>query len=124
LLLIFFSVFLTAAVSARWAGFKLSPASGVILPALFSLMPTALYCYITGQASPLVGCALVLFAWFLTEKTVPPWVFALLALITTFKPHIAILPMSLCLLEMIRTASGGRWSAWRSVRCRLCCSHT
>ncbi len=102
LLLNYCSVFLTAVISFRWTNPIQRISSKILIPAFLSLMPASLFCYITGQISPWVGCALVLFAWTLTERTGPPWIFALLAIIVTFKPHLAFIPMGLCLLEIIR----------------------
>ena len=66
--------------------------------------PPALYVYVTGQISGVVGFALIHLARsFSRDPGVPNRLSTVLAItILTFKPHIVLLPALLCILQLVR----------------------
>jgi hypothetical protein len=66
-----------------------------------TLMPGALFSYITGQISPLVGAAVLFAAWQISAGS-RIWLPALALLLATLKPHIVAVPAAICVLELIR----------------------
>lgn len=74
----------------------------LVLPVIIpSLMPGVLFSYITGQITPVIHLALLLAGW--SIRTQPAgWLPALGLLVATLKPHIALFPVLLIVLELIR----------------------
>jgi hypothetical protein len=86
---------------ARWLGRPLAFGATAGLVALGVLMPPALFAYVTGQVSPLVGAA-ALFAMALARAPRPPPAAIALALaVASLKPHIVVLPILVCLAELV-----------------------
>lgn len=94
-----------ALVSFRWTTPSPSPRwkfVSLLALALVAFMPAALFSYVTGQVSPLVGLALLLLAWHIAAKPMATEVILVSFLVTTLKPHLAAMPVALCLLELLR----------------------
>ena len=70
------------------------------------IMPGSLFSYVTGQVSPIIGLAVLLLCWYVSTKprqnTTTIILIVISFLITTLKPHLAVLPDLLCILEIIR----------------------
>jgi hypothetical protein len=98
------SVLLACRWLERCAGIRRLALSAIIP----TLMPGALFSYITGQITPLVSAAALVAAWQISAGT-GVWIPALALLLTTLKPHIVALPILICGLEMVRTKQ------WRSL---------
>ena len=90
-------------LAARWLDLRaLHPRWEVAALAASVVMPAALYCYITGQISPLVGLAVLVLLYVLARGRPSPWVAAGVVLLASLKIHIVILPLGICLLELLR----------------------
>ena len=94
------------ALSFHWTNsLRPSPWKMVFIACVF-IMPGSLFSYVTGQASPLIGLAVLLLCWYISTKprqnTATVILIVVSFLITTLKPHLAILPDLLCILEIIR----------------------
>jgi len=88
-------------ISLQWTR-QTSGMRPLIFTALFpTLMPPVLYVYVTGQITPLVNAMLIVSAWRISSQA-QLGLAALGLLFASLKPHVVILPATLCLLEAIR----------------------
>jgi len=102
LLICFLSIFGTAVTSINWIKPEASKRLKSLLIFIVVIMPPSLFCYITGQISPLISLAVVFLAIKISKKHVSPWVAFFALLIVTLKPHIGFLPIFICLLELLK----------------------
>lgn len=72
------------------------------VPFFPALIPAALFSYITGQLSPLVTLSALLAIWIFLRTEIHPVTLGLLISISALKPHIVVIPLALCILELIR----------------------
>jgi hypothetical protein len=96
------SVIGTAWIAVRWIGSPRSAAGRALIVAASALLPAALFVYVTGQASALVGLAAVWMADLVRRGHLRAGWLLLAVLGVTLKPHIVAFPAALCLLELIR----------------------
>jgi hypothetical protein len=101
----------SALSSTQWLGRPASTRTATGLVALGVLMPPALFAYVTGQVSPVVGAAALIALGLARHPGSHPVALAVALAVTSVKPHIVILPILICLLELI---SQRRWAhlAW------------
>ena len=89
------------ALSTRWLCVTGRLRRMFLMGALPVLIPGVLFCYVTGQIVPLVGLAMLFCAWRISSGMVN-WIVAIGLLFATFKPHVVVLPVLICVLELIR----------------------
>jgi hypothetical protein len=101
----------SALSSTHWLGRSVSTRKATGLIALGVLMPPALFAYVTGQVAPIVGAAALIALGLARHPGSHPVPLAVALAVTSLKPHIVILPILICLLELI---SRRRWAhlAW------------
>lgn len=101
LLLLILCIAGSVVLSLRWLG-NISKAKALLFTTLIpTLMPSAMYCYITGQISPMVNMMALLTAYKIASST-SLWIINFAVIVTTFKPHIVVLPLGLCMMELYR----------------------
>ena len=96
----------SVALAFHWTNsLQPNPWKMVFIACIF-IMPGSLFSYVTGQVSPLIGLAVLLLCWYISTKprqnTTTTILIVVSFLITTLKPHLAILPDMLCILEIVR----------------------
>jgi hypothetical protein len=93
-----------AVLAVTWLEYPHRPRSKLAVVILGTLAPSALYVYITGQVTGLVGPAAILAAWLIGTGRAQryPWLVASALLVTTLKPHIVAVLVLLCGLELLR----------------------
>ena len=104
----------TAIVSSIWLEFPRRPVLRAVTIGGLAFAPPALYVYVTGQISAVVGFALVYLARTLSLPKVESKLLGitLAFAVLTLKPHIVLLPASLCLLQLVRLRA---WKALAAV---------
>jgi hypothetical protein len=112
IMIIFLAAFSAGVVSLQWTNGKQPGLMRILFPVCVSIMPAALYCYITGQITPLVGCAILFLPLTVSERYRPSWWLAVLVPLMTIKPHLVVIPLGFCILEIIRLQ---RWKTLLSV---------
>ena len=103
-----------AILSVHWLGLSSLGRWKPLSLLCIALMPASLFCYVTGQISPLVGLAVLLAAWQLSSRRPRSWVVAVGLVAATVKPHIVLLPALLCILELVRCRNW-RMLGWLAV---------
>lgn len=101
LLLSVAAVAASVALAFRWLAPRSRAQRLLFTTIIPTVMPAALYSYITGQLTPLVGTAVLASAWGISAQSgaaLP----VLGLLFASLKPHVALLPVLLCLLELVR----------------------
>jgi len=111
LILAIFSQVVSGAMVMQWGGRSAPRLLRIVILVLPPLLPAALFSYVTGQISPLIGFVALIASWISSRTSVHPLVLALAVGAATLKPHIVAIPLLLCLLELVR---GRKWNylAW------------
>ncbi len=89
-------------LSLRWLGNVPKAEALLFIILVPTLMPGALYSYITGQISPVVNMMALLVAYNIASFSTSLWIPILAILVVTLKPHIVALPIGLCMMELVR----------------------
>jgi hypothetical protein len=88
-------------ISLQWIRQMPGLRSVIILALVPTILPPVLYCYVTGQITPLVNTMVILAAWKIASQS-QTGLAAFGLLFASLKPHVVLLPATLCLLEVIR----------------------
>ena len=101
-----------AAGAVAWLDYPRRPRARLLVVMLAVLAPPALFIYITGQVTGLVGPAALLAAWLIAARREDrcAWVVAVALWLTLLKPHVVLLLVLVCGLELLRRR------AWRPLR--------
>jgi len=88
-------------ISLQWIRQMPGLRSVIILALVPTILPPVLYCYVTGQITPLVNTMVILAAWKIASQS-QAGLAAFGLLFASVKPHVIILPVGLSLLEAMR----------------------
>lgn len=114
LILMIGAQFLSGSLALNWLNRTdrdLLQAAALILPAF---LPGALFSFVTGQISPLIGLAILIAFWICTKNSSYPLLLSLALVLASIKPHITAFPMLLCVLELVRR-KGWDHLAWIAI---------
>ena len=93
-------------LSLKWLGNRSKAQKLFFATIIPTLMPGAVYSYLTGQITPLVNLAILFSAWIISSQS-KVWLSAFGLLLVTLKPHIVVLPALICVLELARRKHWG-----------------
>jgi len=88
-------------ISLQWTTQKTGVRSVIITALVPTILPPVLYCYVTGQITPLVNTMVILAAWKIFSQS-QQGLAAFGLLFASVKPHVIFLPVGLSLLEAMR----------------------
>jgi len=97
-----------AILSIRWINIT-NPRQNALRIIGAVLSPAALFCYITGQISPLVTLSLLILLYLVILQKKFCWLLPIATLLVTLKPHIILLPFIIGVFSLIKLQN------WKSV---------
>ena len=97
-----FALVVQGGIVLRWCAARPGKGLWIAVVGLSALSPAAIFCYVTGQVSPLVALATLVALRLASHGSSAPLAFGVAVGMALLKPNLTLVPITVCLLEIVR----------------------